>query len=174
MVGEASRVSWYILTDFDSCLFHALWTQLCNSVPSPGKGHSAWAPWSSCSVTCGSGVQTRNRRCSFGALKHLKIRFCKDETETRPCQQPPCSGNCTPPHHQTFTMPNQSIATINLLWCRKYTQQHCLAGYHYLTTRKHGFCVMLHSKVLGALETSNHSELPYVRTKVFVWSWCLW
>ncbi|CAD5120039.1 DgyrCDS8620 [Dimorphilus gyrociliatus] len=59
----------------------------CNLYPCPKHGGwSLWSTWTSCTATCGSGTQFRQRSCNnptpyFGGL------YCKgDHNETTPCQ----------------------------------------------------------------------------------------
>lgn len=68
--------------------------RLCNTLPCPvDGGWSLFGEWGSCSLTCGSGVQDRQRTCTnpspaFGG------RPCDGSSmETRFCQQFPCPVN---------------------------------------------------------------------------------
>lgn len=46
---------------------------------------SDWAGWSQCSLTCGAGVQTRDRKCNNPAPSH-NGNFCTgDPYEIKPC-----------------------------------------------------------------------------------------
>uniref|UniRef100_A0A915AI18 Apple domain-containing protein n=1 Tax=Parascaris univalens TaxID=6257 RepID=A0A915AI18_PARUN len=46
---------------------------------------SLWSPWSTCSVSCGPGIQERSRVCEKG--------FCiGDNVEQRPCELRPCNA----------------------------------------------------------------------------------
>lgn len=49
-----------------------------------------WAAWSQCSVSCGSGTQQRQRRCSVSVHGWAE---CKGpHAETRECTNPSCGG----------------------------------------------------------------------------------
>ncbi len=49
-----------------------------------------WAAWSQCSVSCGSGTQQRQRRCSVSVHGWAE---CKGQhEETRECTNPSCGG----------------------------------------------------------------------------------
>ncbi|XP_043073622.1 adhesion G protein-coupled receptor B2 isoform X11 [Puntigrus tetrazona] len=74
-------------------------TRLCNNTATcPGEPqHQAvegqwldWAAWSQCSVSCGSGTQQRQRRCSVSVHGWAE---CKGpHAETRECTNPSCGG----------------------------------------------------------------------------------
>ncbi|XP_055732961.1 adhesion G protein-coupled receptor B2-like isoform X2 [Salvelinus fontinalis] len=49
-----------------------------------------WAPWSRCSVTCSTGSQQRQRRCS--ASVHVWAECKGPHQETRECTNPSCGG----------------------------------------------------------------------------------
>ncbi|RXN26375.1 adhesion G -coupled receptor B2-like isoform X3 [Labeo rohita] len=67
-------------------------TRLCNNTATcPVEGQWLdWATWSQCSVTCGSGTQQRQRRCSVSVHGWAE---CKGpHAETRECTNPSCGG----------------------------------------------------------------------------------
>ncbi|XP_056598018.1 adhesion G protein-coupled receptor B2 isoform X9 [Triplophysa dalaica] len=74
-------------------------TRLCNNTATcPGEPQNQavegqwldWAAWSQCSVTCGSGTQQRQRRCSVSVHGWAE---CKGpHAETRECTNPSCGG----------------------------------------------------------------------------------
>ncbi|XP_076864650.1 brain-specific angiogenesis inhibitor 2 isoform X5 [Brachyhypopomus gauderio] len=74
-------------------------TRLCNNTATcPGEpGHPPvegqwmdWAAWTRCSVSCGTGTQQRQRRCSVSAHGWSE---CKGtHAETRECTNPSCGG----------------------------------------------------------------------------------
>ncbi|XP_072027773.1 coagulation factor XII-like [Amphiura filiformis] len=50
---------------------------------------SSWESWTTCSVTCGNGTQTRRRLCGYG----LETDLCDGETqqnESKPCHESLC------------------------------------------------------------------------------------
>lgn len=57
---------------------------VCHFLPfSVKKELTPWTPWSTCSVTCGNGIQSRNRRCD---LKDDEKHLCGyEETEEKEC-----------------------------------------------------------------------------------------
>ncbi|XP_059365640.1 adhesion G protein-coupled receptor B2-like isoform X3 [Carassius carassius] len=64
-------------------------TKLCNIAVCPVDGQWLdWAAWSQCSVSCGSGTQQRQRRCSVSVHGWAE---CKGpHAETRECTNPSC------------------------------------------------------------------------------------
>ncbi|CAI5690283.1 unnamed protein product [Oreochromis niloticus] len=66
-------------------------TKLCNIAVCPVEGQwSEWGPWSKCSVTCNTGTEQRQRRCSPSVHGWAE---CKGpHQESRECTNPSCSG----------------------------------------------------------------------------------
>ncbi|XP_057210065.1 adhesion G protein-coupled receptor B2 isoform X10 [Triplophysa rosa] len=66
-------------------------SKLCNIALCPVEGQWLdWATWSQCSITCGSGTQQRQRRCSVSVHGWAE---CKGpHAETRECTNPSCGG----------------------------------------------------------------------------------
>uniref|UniRef100_A0A9J7Z2N3 Adhesion G protein-coupled receptor B2 n=1 Tax=Cyprinus carpio carpio TaxID=630221 RepID=A0A9J7Z2N3_CYPCA len=66
-------------------------TKLCNIAVCPVEGQWLdWAAWSQCSVSCSSGTQQRQRRCSVSVHGWAE---CKGpHAETRECTNPSCGG----------------------------------------------------------------------------------
>ncbi|XP_037651487.1 adhesion G protein-coupled receptor B2 isoform X1 [Sebastes umbrosus] len=66
-------------------------TKLCNIAVCPVEGQwLEWGPWSRCSVTCNTGTQQRQRRCS--ASVHSWAECKGTHQESRDCTNPSCSG----------------------------------------------------------------------------------
>ncbi|XP_069033093.1 adhesion G protein-coupled receptor B2 isoform X3 [Embiotoca jacksoni] len=66
-------------------------TKLCNIAVCPVEGQwLEWGPWSRCSVTCNTGTQERQRRCS--ASVHGWAECKGPHQESRECTNPSCSG----------------------------------------------------------------------------------
>uniref|UniRef100_A0A4W5QWY8 Adhesion G protein-coupled receptor B2 n=1 Tax=Hucho hucho TaxID=62062 RepID=A0A4W5QWY8_9TELE len=66
-------------------------TKPCNIAVCPVEGQWLdWAPWSRCSVTCSTGSQQRQRRCS--ASVHVWAECKGPHQETRECTNPSCGG----------------------------------------------------------------------------------
>ncbi|KAI8496157.1 Thrombospondin type 1 repeat-containing protein [Branchiostoma belcheri] len=64
-------------------------TQACNLKPCPEDGvWGAWSDWGACSVTCGAGVEKRDRGCVGPA--HGGKDCHGDREETRGCAKKPC------------------------------------------------------------------------------------
>ena len=68
---------------------HKLWhiTVLFVSV---NGGYSEWSGWGSCSVTCGAGVQDRQRRCDSPAPQFGGSDCQSPAEEMRSCLDKPC------------------------------------------------------------------------------------
>uniref|UniRef100_A0A672FQH0 Adhesion G protein-coupled receptor B2 n=1 Tax=Salarias fasciatus TaxID=181472 RepID=A0A672FQH0_SALFA len=66
-------------------------TKLCNIAVCPVEGQwLEWGPWSRCSVTCNTGTQQRQRRCSSSA--HGWAECKSPHQESRECTNPSCSN----------------------------------------------------------------------------------
>ncbi|XP_028452518.1 adhesion G protein-coupled receptor B2 isoform X2 [Perca flavescens] len=66
-------------------------TKLCNIAVCPVEGQwLEWGPWSRCSVTCNTGTQQRQRRCS--ASVHGWAECKGPHQESRECTNHSCSG----------------------------------------------------------------------------------
>ncbi|XP_074470007.1 adhesion G protein-coupled receptor B2 isoform X7 [Sebastes fasciatus] len=66
-------------------------TKLCNIAVCPVEGQwLEWGPWSRCSVTCNTGTEQRQRRCS--ASVHGWAECKGTHQESRDCTNPSCSG----------------------------------------------------------------------------------
>ncbi|XP_067361303.1 adhesion G protein-coupled receptor B2 isoform X10 [Channa argus] len=66
-------------------------TKLCNIAVCPVEGQwLEWGPWSRCSVTCNTGTQQRQRRCS--ASVHGWAECKGPHQESRECTNPSCNG----------------------------------------------------------------------------------
>uniref|UniRef100_A0A673M3G7 Adhesion G protein-coupled receptor B2 n=1 Tax=Sinocyclocheilus rhinocerous TaxID=307959 RepID=A0A673M3G7_9TELE len=67
-------------------------TKLCNIAVWPVEGQWLdWATWSQCSVSCGSGTQQRQRRCSVSVHGWAE---CKGPHEVHSCNDKKCPGVC--------------------------------------------------------------------------------
>ncbi|XP_068188956.1 adhesion G protein-coupled receptor B2 [Antennarius striatus] len=66
-------------------------TKLCNIAVCPVEGQwLVWGPWSTCSTTCNTGTQERQRRCSPSV--HGWAECQGPHQERRECTNPSCSG----------------------------------------------------------------------------------
>ncbi|XP_038078580.1 thrombospondin-1-like isoform X1 [Patiria miniata] len=57
----------------------------CPTCPNDNLGWSDWAEWTSCSVTCGNGIQQRGRSCD-----RTQFECNGNDVETRVCYLDPC------------------------------------------------------------------------------------
>ena len=56
---------------------------------------SDWTNWSSCSVSCGGGIQNRARQCTCSDMSH--DHFCPgNANETKTCNTAQCFGGIVP------------------------------------------------------------------------------
>ncbi|XP_062577895.1 SCO-spondin-like [Saccostrea cucullata] len=79
--------------------------QSCSQTPCPvDGGWSSWTDWSSCSVTCGSGQETRTRTCNSPVPLYGGRSCVGNVTEMRPCNKSVCPYVCKDlsPDCQTF------------------------------------------------------------------------
>lgn len=66
----------------------------CNTLPCPvDGGWSSFGEWGSCSLTCGGGVQDRQRTCTNPPPAHGGRPCDGSSVETRFCKQFPCPGD---------------------------------------------------------------------------------
>ena len=55
---------------------------------------ATWSVWASCDVSCGGGIQTRNRTCTNPTPAHGGALCVGDETESQTCNSNQCEGKC--------------------------------------------------------------------------------
>ncbi|XP_056307202.1 SCO-spondin-like [Danio aesculapii] len=81
----------------------------CNTLHCPvNGGWSSWSSWSDCSSDCDSGVQTRERFCSFPPPLYGGLVCPGPHMQTRDCNVQPCTGVC--PDGMTFLWKRQCEA----------------------------------------------------------------
>ncbi|TWW65335.1 Adhesion G protein-coupled receptor B2 [Takifugu flavidus] len=74
-----------------ACRRPEIQTKLCNIAVCPVEGQwLEWGPWSKCSVTCNTGTQQRQRRCSSSVHGWAECKGLHEES--RECTNPSCSG----------------------------------------------------------------------------------
>ena len=56
-------------------------------------GFTDWTAWDTCSVTCGSGTQSRTRDCTNPAPAHGGTDCVGDIMESQTCDEIPCPSN---------------------------------------------------------------------------------
>jgi len=70
-------------------------SQSCNEAPCPiDGGFSDWDEWTPCTVECGGGDQTRNRRCDNPVPEFGGLECEGDFTECQRCNLDPCPSTC--------------------------------------------------------------------------------
>ncbi|XP_056005434.1 SCO-spondin-like isoform X2 [Ostrea edulis] len=82
----------------DGTLFQISYPQLCTrTLPSICEkstrvdgNWASWGTWSKCPVTCGGGIEQRERTCTNPPPKHGGSNCVGDASETRPCNTQPC------------------------------------------------------------------------------------
>lgn len=67
----------------------------CSQIPCPVNGNwSAWSDWSTCSVTCSVGVETRSRSCDNPPPQYNGHACVGNVTDTQPCNDSVCPYVC--------------------------------------------------------------------------------
>nr|XP_014342845.1 PREDICTED: SCO-spondin [Latimeria chalumnae] len=77
------------------CVGDTVDVQECQSSCSPvAGGWSFWSPWSTCTSSCDSGVQTRNRTCTNPGPVYGGADCPGPHIQTRDCNTQPCQEAC--------------------------------------------------------------------------------
>ena len=71
-----------------------------------------WEDWASCNVTCGGGIQSRNRTCDGPYFGGLECSGTSVDFQT--CGENPCPSRCF-----------QEIFCVNKSSCGKVTWENC-------------------------------------------------
>ncbi|KAL4226916.1 hypothetical protein ACF0H5_014894 [Mactra antiquata] len=75
----------------DDCVGDLTATEACNTERCPVNGHwSEWSGYTTCTVTCAGGTQTRNRTCIFDADAPHGAACYGNTTYTQDCNTQPC------------------------------------------------------------------------------------
>ena len=75
-------------------------------------GWSSWSKWSTCSVKCGPGTQTRSRECNSPFSRHGGRPCAGSDTESNFCRSGPCPGK-----HLLVPMTNKERETCQKRLC---------------------------------------------------------
>lgn len=65
-------------------------SHVCFLSPSVNGNWGPWSPWDTCTLTCGGGVQTRQRLCNDPAPKHGGKECVGDNRDTQMCNKKDC------------------------------------------------------------------------------------
>ncbi|XP_066440797.1 SCO-spondin-like [Eleutherodactylus coqui] len=77
------------------CIGESVQEETCDTLPCPVVGGwSSWSNWTECTVTCDSGIQTRNRSCSQPVPLHGGPECQGPHMQTRECNTQPCRDSC--------------------------------------------------------------------------------
>ncbi|KAL5252650.1 hypothetical protein ACHWQZ_G015438 [Mnemiopsis leidyi] len=75
------------------CVGERTETRECNTQGCPvDGGYSAWSAWTTCTVLCGGGEETRSRTCTNPAPANGGVDCEGESTETRECNKQLCQG----------------------------------------------------------------------------------
>ncbi|KAE8595015.1 hypothetical protein XENTR_v10015432 [Xenopus tropicalis] len=77
------------------CVGESVQEEACDTPLCPVTGGwSQWSPWSECTATCDSGIQTRNRTCSKPHPSYGGSDCRGPQIQTRECNTHPCQELC--------------------------------------------------------------------------------
>ncbi len=79
-------------------------------------GWSGWGPWTSCSVTCGNGTQTRTRTCTNPAPQYGGYNCTGFDSDNQQCQQINCPGKYRANERGTLEVMPLLCLTCAALW----------------------------------------------------------
>ncbi|KAK3914743.1 Hemicentin-1 [Frankliniella fusca] len=76
-----------------SCEGESTQSEICDLSPCPiDGGWSLWSNWSTCSASCGAGLQTRQRKCNNPVPAHGGLDCNGVDTDVTSCNDGPCFG----------------------------------------------------------------------------------
>ena len=98
-------------------------SNLYGTAPSVAGGWSAYGGWSSCSVSCGGGTQSRSRSCTNPAPSYGGASCSGSSTGSQACNTQSCAV--------TFTTSGESQATAPLGSAVQLASGKIVSGYYY-------------------------------------------
>jgi len=145
------RHVWKCITILNFSTTHTLWRQqddLKTNVSLVNGGWSSWSAWGGCPVTCGGGLEQRDRTCTNPRPALFGDHCFGNNHEDRICARQSCTGSFL-----IFVDCTCSIARINakqcLIFCNTYSFALIYANYPNVILN---VCILFFNMTVGLIK----------------------